>query len=143
MPLNTLKKDNLIDVKNYAVNNMIDLEPAYDWLDREVLKWSNRLIIKAKHSNNISQLSGYKYGIKIPYNFYQAIEIYRENGNLIWADIILKEESKVQVELKLLKTRERKYSRYKVITCHWFFDLNMELTCRYIFLDGVHLTGPP
>ena len=48
LPLNTLKKDNPIGVSQYAVDNNINSELTYDWWEREVIKWSKRLISKEK-----------------------------------------------------------------------------------------------
>ena len=63
LSLSTLKKDNPINLAQYAVDNCIDEEPAFDWWAQEVLKRSKRLIGKAQ---KMFQCTGYKYGIEVP-----------------------------------------------------------------------------
>ena len=64
-------------------------------------------MIKVKRINNMFHQPGYKHGIKILYNFYQAIELDREIENLLWADAMAKDKSKVYVEMKFLNPGER------------------------------------
>ena len=55
----------------------------------------------------------------------------------------MKEKSKVQVALKLLKPGEKPPSGYKGINGHCIFDLNMYLTGKATFVSEGHLTDPP
>ena len=125
LPLSTLKKDNPIDVAQYAVDNRIDEEPAFDWWAREVLKRSKRLIGKAQ---KMFQRTGYKYGIEVSQNIKHALELDAKNGNDFWRRAIAKERAKVLVALKFLKPGERAPVGFQKITGNWVFDVKMDLT---------------
>ncbi len=63
LPLKELKETNTIETAQYAVHNMTDKEPAFDWWTRDVLKRKKRLM---KMPQSRHKQSGFKFGIRIP-----------------------------------------------------------------------------
>ena len=140
--MTSLKRDNPLEVAKYAVANKIDDEPAFDWWTREVLKRSKRLIGKVNASRH--QRVGYKYGIRLPKNLKEAIQIDEENRNDLWQKAIAKERAKVKVALDFRGPEgDPPPVGYKRITGHWVFDIKMDLTRKARFVAGGHLTDPP
>jgi hypothetical protein len=73
--LKDLKESNPIEVSEYAVANKIDHEPAFVWWVPNTLHMRNR-IIKAVKQRALK--INYKYGIKVPRNVEEALEIDKE-----------------------------------------------------------------
>ena len=86
IPLKELKETNSVEVANYAIDNKIDLEPAFDWWVKEHLKRQKRLI---RMSQRRAVRSGYKFGIKLPNTVKEALQFDNENGNTLWYDAIM------------------------------------------------------
>ncbi len=65
LPLKELKETNSVEVAQWAVDNRIDTEPAFDWWVQDHLKHQKRPI---KLSQQHSLQPGYKFGIQLPRN---------------------------------------------------------------------------
>ena len=87
-PLKDLKESNLIEVSEYAVANKNDHEPAFAWWVPNTLCKRNR-IIKAVKQRALRR--NYKYGIKVPRNVEEALEIEKETSTSFWRLAIEKE----------------------------------------------------
>ena len=125
LTLKELKETNAVEVAQYAVNNKIDHEPAFDWWVRDVVRRKNRLI---KMSKSAKVREGYKFGIQIPRDVEDALQLDRENGNTLWQDSLEKEMSNMRVVFKPLKCGEQPPPGYKCIPCHVVFDVKMDFT---------------
>jgi hypothetical protein len=80
-PLKDLKESNPIEVSEYAVANKIDHESAFVWWVPDTLRKRNR-IIKAVKRRALKR--NYKYGIKVPRNVEEALEIDKETRTSFW-----------------------------------------------------------
>ena len=76
-PLKELKESNPIEVSEYAIANKIDHAPAFAWWVPDTLHKRNR-IIKAVKERALKR--NYKYGIKVPRNVEEALEIDKETS---------------------------------------------------------------
>ena len=76
--LKSLKETNPVEVAEYAWDNKIDEEPAFDWWVHHILQKKDCMI---KESCRVHHQQGYKYGIKIPTTLTNALSIDEENGN--------------------------------------------------------------
>jgi len=94
LSLKELKNSNTVEVAQYAINNQIDLEPAFDWWVGDVLKRKERLI---KMSQSHRLRTGYKFGLRVPNTVEEALEIDRERGDTLWQDAINKEMTNVRI----------------------------------------------
>ena len=80
-PLKDLKESIPIEVSEYAVANKVDHEPAFAWWVPDTLHKRNR-IIKAVKRRTLKR--NYKYGIKVPRNVEEALEIDKETSTSFW-----------------------------------------------------------
>lgn len=64
-----------MEVAQYAIDNRIDTEPAYDWWVHDVIKRKERLI---KMSQSYHLRTGYKFGLQVPNTVEEALEIDKE-----------------------------------------------------------------
>jgi len=98
LPLKEIKETNPIEVASYAISNRIDAEPAFDWWVHDILHKKERLI---KLSQKRAIRTGYKFGLRVPDNVSEAIELDRTSGNTLWHDAIMKEMTIVRVAFEL------------------------------------------
>ena len=141
LPLRELKETNAVEVAQYAVDNRIDEEPAFDWWAKQILKKKERLI-KASQRRHLR--SGYKFGIKMPSTVEEALALDAENKNTLWYDAIQKEMGNVKVAFEVLAANTgQPPPGYKRIPCRMIFDIKMDFTRKARLVAGGHLTDPP
>ena len=86
----------------------------------------------------------HKYGIEIPKNYDDCMQIDRENGNTLWQDAIYLEMVKVWITFQILNDDESIPPTYQQICCHMVFDVKMEDFCHKArFVAGGHMTETP
>jgi hypothetical protein len=138
--LKDLKESYPVELAMYAVNNNISDEPAFAWWVPYVLKKQKRILqkVKTKYWSRT-----HKYGIRIPKNIKEAIEIDREAGNTLWMDAITLEMKNVRVAFEDFDGDPNSLVGYTQITGHLVFDVklgeNFRRKARYC-ADG-HKTG--
>jgi hypothetical protein len=123
--------ENLCDVKEsypvqcaeYAVARGIDKEPAFVWWVSYTLKKRDQIIAAAATRYHKRT---HKYGFRVPKTVKEAIEIDRENGNMLWQDAIKKEMAAVGVAFRILRDEEKIPPGYQQIKCNMIFDIKME-----------------
>ena len=142
-----LKDTMPIEVAEYAVNNRIADLPAYAWWVPHVLKKRNRIISKVKKRY---WRTTHKFGIRLPKNAEEALEIDRETGTDFWEKAIKKEMSKVKNKAWQRKHgvtpddvrngRVKDMVGFQEIKCHMIFDVKMDFTRKARFVAGGHTT---
>ena len=80
IPLKDLKASNPVELAKYAAKNRLDVEPAFEWWVRDVLRRRSRIIakVKAKYWRTT-----HKFGIRVPKSVNEALAIDKENGNIL------------------------------------------------------------
>ena len=80
IPLKYLKASNPVELSKYATGNRLDVEPAFKWWLRDVLRRHKIIIakIKAKYWCKTNT-----FGIRVPKSVNEALAIDRENGNTL------------------------------------------------------------
>jgi hypothetical protein len=68
----------------------------------------------------------HKYGIEIPKNYDDCMQIDRENGNTLWQDAIHLEMVKVWITFQICNDDESIPPTYLQIHSHMVFDMKME-----------------
>ena len=132
-----------VQLAEYAVQNRLVHLPAFAWWVRDVLKKRNRIIAKVKSKYWIRT---HKYGIRIPKNYQEAIDIDAENHNTLWQDAIRKEMAKAIPAFEEWDGNiEDLPPGYQEIKCHLVFDVklgeNFRRKARYV--AGGHMTEAP
>ena len=85
-----------------------------------------------------------KCGISLPNNVKEALQIYKDNVNTLWADAIATETKNVKFDFKILDDGEMAPRDHKFVQCHMIFDIKMENFRRKVRLvAGDHMTTPP
>ena len=148
-PLHDVKDVNPIELAEYAVANKIDHEPAFKWWVDWTVQKRNRIINKVKpkywHTTH-------KYGIHLPKNMDEALQLDAANGNHYWAVAVKKEMGKVKVAYKaheehtpkeVQKRLAPELTGYQEIGCHLIFDVKMDFTRKACFVaDGSRMETP-
>ena len=140
VPLKDIKESYPIQVAEYSINNKLSEEPAFAWWVRHVLRKRDRIIKKVKSSY---LRKTHKYGIEIPKNVEQAIQLDIDNGNTYWMDAIEKEMKNVMCAFEFNDGNKIPIG-HKKIEVHMIFDVKMmTLTRKARLVAGGHLTDPP
>jgi hypothetical protein len=140
--LKDLVNSNPIETAEYAVNNKINLEPAFSWWTPSVLRKRDRIVskVKAKYWART-----HKYGILIPKNMEDAKRIDERNGDTIWQDAVREEMTKINPALVTIEGNVDDYVGYQRITGHLIFDIKpsegFRRKARYV--AGGHKTSSP
>ena len=149
LPLRTVKESNPVELAEYAVNNKLDMEPAFHWWVPYTLRKRNRIIqkVKAKYWRTT-----HKFGIRVPKSVEDAVRIDNENGNRLWQDAIEKEMKKAKVAYNVVEDATPSQVRtnncdtlrgHQEIRCHIIFDVKMDFTRKARFVAGGHMTEAP
>ncbi|KAI2507356.1 Reverse transcriptase (RNA-dependent DNA polymerase) [Fragilaria crotonensis] len=137
-----LKDSYPVELAIYAKENKIEDEPAFAWWVPYVLRKQKRILQKVKSKY---WARTHKYGIRIPKNIREAMEIDKENGNTLWLDAIKLEMQNVRIAFEEFDGDPSTLIGYTQITGHLVFDVklgeNFRRKARYC-ADG-HKTGAP
>jgi hypothetical protein len=147
--LRTVKESNPVELAEYAVNNKLNLEPAFIWWVPYTIRKRDRIIqkVKAKYWRTT-----HKFGIRVPKSVEEAVQIDNENGSRLWQDTIEKEMKKAKVSYNVvedttpseLQANECNTLRgHQEIRCHIIFDVKMDFTRKARFVAGGHMTDTP
>ena len=149
MSLRDVKEANPIELAEYAVGNNIDDEPAFAWWVPYTLKKRERMISKVKTKY---WRTTHKYGVRLPKNAAEALEIDKETGTDYWEKAMNKEMKKAKVSYEEVEgcTPEEvrsgqvpELNGYTEITCHLIFDVKMDFTRKARFVANGSMTDTP
>ena len=137
--LKEMKNSNPVEVEQYAIDNRIDHEPAFDWWAQDIIKKKKRLI---KMSQSHRLRTGYKFGLRVPNSVEEALEIDRERGDTLWQDAINKEMTNVRIAFDIRSDRTAPPG-YLRIPHNIIFEIKMDFTRKARLVAGGHKTAPP
>ena len=85
--LKYLKASDPVELAGYVAENRLDIDPAFKWWVRDVIRRYNRIIakVKAKYWRTT-----HKFGIWVPKYVDEPLAIEKENGNTLWYTAIQK-----------------------------------------------------
>jgi hypothetical protein len=139
LSLKELKNSNAVEVAQYAIENRIDLEPAFDWWVHDVIKRKQRLI---KMSQSYRLRTGYKFGLRVPNTVEEALEIDKERGDTLWQDAINKEMKNVRIAFDI-RSDKTAPPGFQLIPHNIIFEIKMDFTRKACLVAGGHKTTPP
>ena len=84
--LKDLKESYPVPVADYAIANALQDEPAFAWWIPYTLKKRTAVTGKMKLIKHWERT--HKYGVRVPRNVKEALEIDAKNGNTLWVDAI-------------------------------------------------------
>ena len=96
-------------------------EPAFNWWAGFVLKKWERIISLVRKKNMRYLKRNEKFGIALPKNVKEALQLDKNNGNNLWADVISTEMKNVKVAFKILDDGEMAPRDHQFFKCHMKF----------------------
>lgn len=143
--MKAMKESNPVEVAKYALANRIDHLPPFSWWVHHVIKQRDWIIHKLKSSKY--WMTTHKFGIRLPKDTREALQIDKETGTDFWGKAIEKELRKVRVAWEArddLSVEDARGGRalvgYTEIKCHMIFDMKMDFTRNARFVAGGHMT---
>mmetsp|Transcript_20329 Transcript_20329/g.42624 ORF Transcript_20329/g.42624 Transcript_20329/m.42624 type:complete len:1867 (-) Transcript_20329:137-5737(-) len=96
-PVNVVGKDDPISLARYAQENDLLNKPGWKFLRKIArrLRFAQVAINAANRRSNPSQVR-YKFGVRIPRNYKEAVFLDEQNGNTLWQDAIKLELKQLQ-----------------------------------------------
>ena len=118
---------------------MIIEEPAFKWWASHVLKRRDRIVFKIKKVVKTT----HKYGIRLPRNTAEALQIDKDTNTTFWRDAIEKEMKNVSVAFQFNDDDSIPIG-HKQIPCHMIFTVKMiTLQRKARLVAGGHVTDTP
>ena len=140
LPLKELKATNAVEVAQYAKDNRLLEEPAFEWWAPHVLKKLNRLI-KLTRTKHIRK--GFKFGVRIPSSVEEALAIDMELSNTLWFDAIMKEMKNVRVAFEILPNGTKPPPNYNHVNLMMIFDVKMDFSRKARLVARGDMTDTP
>lgn len=137
--LKDIKESNPVQVAEYAVQNNLQSEPAFAWWVKAALRRRDIQISAA--SRRVRKQT--KFGIEVPKDYAEAVELDRANQNTLWQDAVKKEMRNVEVAFKFLDDGSKPPPGFREITCHLVFDVKFTLDRKARYVAGGHRTSVP
>ncbi|MGH7954713.1 MAG: reverse transcriptase domain-containing protein [Gloeomargaritales cyanobacterium] len=151
-PLSVIHSTDPVTLAKYAKeNNLLDKDgwKRYRAMCKDEKRYVRMLrqatLQKARAATNGDNRT--KYGVKVPRNEKEAIELDKKNGNTKWQDSI-KQEMDMIAEYKTFRDYGNAKSveppaGYKKIRTHLVFDVKFDLRRKARLVAGGHTTDPP
>ena len=146
--LKLLKDSNPVKLVEYAVSIKTEEEPAFYWWVRDVLRRRKKRIISKLKSKYWR--ASHKFGIRLPKDVTEALQIDKETGMDFWAKAIEKElrhvrvawESREDLDIDKVCTGKELIGHTEIV-CHMVYDVKMDSTHKARFVVGIHMTKAP
>lgn len=135
VPLSVIKESNPLEVAQYVKSRDIIKEPAFAWWCPHVIKKAHRIIKATTHRAVRKKI---KYGVVVPDDYDEALDLDVDNGNDLWTKAIEKEVKNVRVAFKVLEDGESPPVGSKEIPYHLVFDVKFDLTRKARLVAGGH-----
>lgn len=145
-PLNMVMKDDPICIAKYAAeNDLLDL-PGWKRV-KQFAKRKKILNRMLKHSMNkaFSTAPIYMFGVRVPRNHKEAVQLDTENGNTKWQDAEKTEIAQLQEYQTFHNVGRGKQIPvgFKKIRCRMIYACKHDLRHKARFVAGGHLTDTP
>ena len=142
--LSELKESHPVECTEYALSQDLMNETAFNWWVGFVLKKRERIILLVRKRNMRYLKRNENFGIAIPNNVKEELQLDKYNGNNLWADAIATQMKNVKVAFKILDDGEMAPRDHQFVKCHMIFDIKMENFRRKARLvAGGHMTTAP
>ncbi len=95
-PLNMIGKDDPLSCARFAQEHDLLEKPGWKFLRKHAreLRFANLAVMAAKRKGQHNQVK-YKFGVRVPRHYHEAIRLDKENGNTYWQDAIRTELEKL------------------------------------------------
>ena len=145
-PLDIVAKDDPAICAKYAKENKLLNIPGWKRFKRLAKreKTLQRMMNAAKRKS-VRTGPIYKFGVQVPRNVKQAMQLDEQNGNTLWMDAMKLEISQLQnfQTFKSLGFGARTPAGFQKTILHWVFDVKSTLRRHARLVAGGHLTVAP
>ena len=142
--LSDLKESHPVECAEYDLSQGLMNDPAFNWWVGFVLKKREHITSLVRKRNTHYLKRNEKFGIALPKNVKEALQLDKENGNSLWADEISTETKNVKVAFKILDDGEMAPRDHQFVKCHMIFYIKIENFRRKARLvAGGHMTTAP
>ena len=145
-PLYEMIKDDPISVAKYAKEQGLLDTPGWKKLQKFArrIKKFMRMVKQAKLQREPRGIR-FKFGVQVPRNWKEAMELDAKNNSTLWQDAIKKEMDQIAEygTFRDLGRGATAPSGYKKITVRLVFDVKHDLRHKARLVAGGHLTDPP
>jgi hypothetical protein len=137
-PLYRMMKDDPISVAKYAKE-----QGLLDTFARRIKKFLH--MIKQAKLQRGPRGTRFKFGVQVPRNWKEAMELDAKNNSTLWQDAIKKEMDQIAAygTFRDLGRGATAQSGYKKITVRLVIDVKHDLRHKACLVAGGHLTDPP
>ena len=142
-PLAGMAKDNPITCALYAKDNGLLETPGWKRFKpyaKQECKYIHMFhqVLAAKKKN----AQQFKFGIRVPRSYKEALKFDKENGNHLWEDAIKKELGQIMEYETFKDAKGTIPSGYKKIFVHLVFDVKYDLRRKACLVASGNLTPP-
>ena len=145
-PLDVFGKDDPVSCAKYAKDNDLLNEPGWKRFRHLVKNFKTfQRMVNQSRLKSIRRSPVYKYGFEIPRSVKHAKELDIKNGNTRWGDAIHTEIRQI-VDYETFNDcgkGTKVPNGYKLIRCHFVFDVKHDGRHKARYVAGGHLTDPP
>ena len=141
--MEVIKQDDKMTLAAYAGEK--------DLLNEAGWKWARRLTKNPKKFIRMAQIfktqarkygAKYKYGIKVPKDYDEAVDLDKANQNTLWQDAVKKKMNQI-IDCRTFKQLPRgskKPQGYTFVPVHLVFDVKFDLRCKACLVAGGNRT---
>ena len=97
-----MKESHPVECAEYSISQGLMNEPVFNWWFGFFFKKRERIISLVRKRNTCYLKQNQKFGIDLPKNVKEALQLDKENSKTLWADAIATEMKKVKVAFKIL-----------------------------------------
>jgi hypothetical protein len=133
-------KDDPVPVASYATDNNLLDTPGWKRI-KHVARSKKRLNRMINQTKVNRKGTNYNFGVQVPRNAKQAIELDASNGNTLWTEAMGKEIANIQAYNRFKDMGTATYvAGYKKIIVHFVFAVKHDLRHKACLFSGGHLT---
>ena len=145
-PLGTVAKSDPVTCAQYAKKHDLLKLDGWKFLNKYIRKNKKWRTLVNKLKKQLRNTPVFQFGVQVPRNHAEAMELDRKNGNNLWAEAIKKELEGLD-EYNVFRDHGHKDSctipdGFQKIRCHGIYAVKHDLRHKYRFVAGGHMTDP-
>ena len=120
-----LKESHPLETAEYAEANLLLWEPVFSWWVPQALRQKHGMVKVLKTRYHRMEE---KFGIELPKNVKQALELDKETGTDFWKNTLIKEVGNLEPCILVVQEVKVPPPGYTKIRTHIVFDIKMDFT---------------
>ena len=120
-----MKDSHPVEFAEYDISQGLMNKPTFNWWVGFVLKKREKIMSLVRKRNTRYLKRNEKFGIALPKNVKEVLQLDKENGNTLWVGSIATEMKNVKVAFKILDDGEMAPRYHQFVKCHMIFNIKM------------------